>query len=220
MLGRAREGGEWQGMMRWGMASLGKVWQGIFFWKGSLMIFKVSIRGKTALLLHRFPEDAQEEASSQVHSRKERLTPRQECISYLYLATPDDLSSLYFPAENLRQCIVGGGKRFKIGRASAMSDLAAAVFITPEHLPLKGEWEIDTRPVVIPTTQGRILRHRPKFVSWSIDFLLEFDLELIQEDLISKVLKSAGNFVGIGDYRPACKGPFGRFEVVKWEEQV
>lgn len=183
-----------------------------------MTIFNVSIKGKTALLLHRFPEDAQEEASSQVHSRKERMTPRQECISYLYLATPDDLSSIYFPAENLRQCIVNGGKRFKIGRASARTDLAAACFILPEQLPLVGDWEIDSRPVVIPSTQGRILRHRPKFEKWSIDFKLEVDQDLINEPLIRDVVKSAGNFVGIGDFRPACMGPFGRFEVVKWEE--
>jgi hypothetical protein len=189
------------------------------------MNFNVSIRSKTALLLHRFPEDAQEEASSQVHSRKERPTARQECISYLYLNAPlkDNgepvPGSLYFPAENLRQCFVNAGKRFKIGRASASTDLAAAIFVMPEELPLVGEWEIDSRPVVIPSTQGRILRHRPKFKEWSMEFSLEVNADLITETLIRDVVKSAGDLVGIGDFRPACKGPFGRFEVVKWEEK-
>jgi len=197
------------------MAWEGKVRLGFFERKH--MQFTVTIVGKTALLLHRFPEDAQEEASSQVHARKERLTPRQECISYLYLATPDDLSSQYFPSENLRQCIVNAGKRFKIGRASARTDLAAATFITPEQLPLKGEWVIDSRPVVNPFTQGRVLRHRPKFEQWEISCTIEVDEELIQEQLIRNVMTSAGNFVGIGDYRPARMGPYGRFEVTKWE---
>jgi hypothetical protein len=31
------------------------------------------------------------------------------------------------------------------------------------------------------------------------------------------VIDAAGKRVGLGDFRPACKGPFGRFVVTNWQ---
>lgn len=32
-----------------------------------------------------------------------------------------------------------------------------------------------------------------------------------------RVIDKAGTAIGLGDFRPDCKGPFGKFAVVKWE---
>ena len=34
---------------------------------------------------------------------------------------------------------------------------------------------------------------------------------------LSLALAAAGKRVGLGDFRPACKGPFGKFVVVEWK---
>jgi hypothetical protein len=36
-------------------------------------------------------------------------------------------------------------------------------------------------------------------------------------DLVRAVVDDAGKKIGLGDYRPQRKGPFGRFVVRKWE---
>ncbi len=180
------------------------------------MITKIDVKiaGVTPLLLNRFHEDAQLDASSSYHSRRESMTPEEDAKNRLYFS--EEIGN-YVPAENLRQSIIAASKRHKIGRRSASVDMAAAIYIMPFAMPLKGEWEVDTRPVVIPATRGRILRHRPLFKVWSIEFELQVDDALIDILLARRVIDDSGNYCGIGDFRPARNGPHGRFSVDAWE---
>jgi hypothetical protein len=34
-----------------------------------------------------------------------------------------------------------------------------------------------------------------------------------------EIVDAAGKRVGLGDFRPACKGPFGKFVVVQWKDE-
>jgi hypothetical protein len=85
-------------------------------------------------------------------------------------------------------------------------------------LELSGEWHVDSRAVVIPATRGRILRHRPMFNEWSVTFDLQINTDLIDERMVREIVNNAGALVGIGDFRPAKKGPYGRFSIASWEK--
>jgi hypothetical protein len=175
----------------------------------------VRITGQTPLLVNRFYEEAQAEATSGTHSRsRDRPSPEEDAANRLYRLTD---GSIYFPAENLRQSIITAAGRHKIGRRSATFDLAAALLIEPVAMPLRGEWSVDARPVVIPATRGRVLRYRPIFAEWSIEATLQVDTRLVDIKLLRRVVDDAGDYVGIGDFRPARKGPYGRFVVDRWE---
>lgn len=106
----------------------------------------------------------------------------------------------------------------KIGRRAATTDIAAAVYLSPFELPLTGDWHVDSRAVVIPATKGRILRHRPMFDEWSVSFQVQIDNDLVSEKLVRDILEDSGKLVGLGDFRPARKGPYGRFSVVEWKK--
>lgn len=170
------------------------------------------ISGITPLIVNRFHEDAQAESSSGVHVRRERPGPEDDAKERLY----QNDGGTYFPAENLRQAIIAAASRTKIGRRSATTDVAAALFILPFAMPLIGDWHVDSRPVVIPATKGRILRHRPMFDEWIIELTLQIETDLIDANTVRKIMDDAGNYVGIGDFRPAKKGPYGRFRVDSW----
>lgn len=64
-----------------------------------------------------------------------------------------------------------------------------------------------------------VLRAFPHFDKWAgkVKFMVLDDT--ITKEIFERVLKEAGNFVGIGQFRPDKGGYFGRFEVlsVKWE---
>lgn len=79
------------------------------------------------------------------------------------------------------------------------------------------DWSIDTRAVRIPSTGGRILRHRPIFHDWKLEFTLDLDTELLSEKLLRQIVDAAGKRIGLGDFRPDCLGPYGRFVVNSWE---
>lgn len=178
------------------------------------MQFNVTIEGTSPLIVNRFHEEAQAEATAGVHSRKEAVTPEEDARARLYLFG----DKLYFPAENLRQSVITAAGRHKIGRRSATSDAAAALAVWPEAIPLPHEWTVDARAVVIPATKGRLTRYRPIFREWSLSFIFEVDTELFDKGLAHRVLEDAGRYVGIGDFRPQRKGPYGRFIVTSWEE--
>jgi hypothetical protein len=70
--------------------------------------------------------------------------------------------------------------------------------------------------VVIPSTKGRVLRHRPRLDAWETSFTLIFDETLMSEKQVRKIIDDCGSLVGLLDFRPERKGPYGRFMVTKW----
>jgi hypothetical protein len=179
-----------------------------------LTVVHVRIESIAPLIVNQFHEEAAESATSGIHSRKERPSPEEDATMRLY---PQNGHGPTFPAENIRQSIIGASSRTKIGRRSATTDVAASIYIFPEMLNLAGEWHVDSRAVVIPSTKGRILRHRPMFNEWSIEFDMQINADLIDARTVKKILEDAGALVGVGDFRPAKKGPYGRFQVTQWE---
>lgn len=49
---------------------------------------------------------------------------------------------------------------------------------------------------------------------------MEIDTELAGVKLVRDIVDAAGKRIGLGDFRPDCKGPFGKFVVTLWEEQA
>jgi len=80
------------------------------------------------------------------------------------------------------------------------------------------DFEVDSRPVVIPSTKGRIMRHRPRFDQWSASFTIRINEMILPVDFVQRLLTEGGEQIGIGDFRPEKGGPFGTFNVVEWTE--
>jgi hypothetical protein len=81
-------------------------------------------------------------------------------------------------------------------------------------------WTVDIRPVRIPATGGRILRYRPLFNDWSLSFHVNLDTGEVGPKLFRQIIDAAGSKVGLGDFRPATRGPYGRFVVTTWQEDA
>ena len=79
------------------------------------------------------------------------------------------------------------------------------------------DYEVDSRPVVIPSTKGRIMRHRPRFDHWSMRFSMRINEDLLPEDFVHQLLDEGGLQGGIGDFRPQKFGPYGTFLVTEWK---
>jgi hypothetical protein len=80
------------------------------------------------------------------------------------------------------------------------------------------DFEVDSRPVTIPATKGRIMRHRPRFDCWSARFTIRVNEELLPPDFIHQLLVEGGQQIGVGDFRPEKGGPFGTFNLTLWKE--
>jgi len=185
---------------------------------------EIEIAGITPLICNRFHDAAQMEASAGVRGSSaaaDRGTALEQSEKKLYTGLN---GKPMIPQPNLLRCLVDGGKFFKVGKSqlttNTSSVLFACVSIDAAEIEIQhsAPWRVDTRAVVIPSTKGRVLAHRPMFDDWRLAFEVELDTTICSAKLFRQVVDTAGNRIGLGDFRPARKGPYGRFSVVKWAE--
>lgn len=185
----------------------------------------VTIEGTTPLLCNRFTDAAAMAATSgnRMSAVGDKGTPREQAEVRLYLGHD---SKPCIPQPNLFRCIIDAGTFFKAGKSKVTTQkssmIPACIEVVGIELPIehKDPWAVDTRAVRIPSTGGRILCHRPSFNDWRISFTLSVDTDMMSVKLVRDIIDAAGKRIGLGDFRPACKGPFGKFVVTKWQEHV
>lgn len=183
---------------------------------------KVAIQGTTWLLCNRFTDAAAEKATNGTKATitGDRGTPREQAEQKLYRGTD---GKLVIPQPNIFKCIMEGGKFFKAGKSkittqkSSLIPACVAMNEVEYLIEHKDPWTVDTRPVRIPSTGGRILCHRPCFHDWKLTFEIELDIDMLGVRLLREIIDAAGKRIGLGDFRPDCKGPFGKFVVILWE---
>src|SRR5215471_741776 len=171
----------------------------------------VTIKGTSPLLMHAFPLEPIEAIEKQSAERQaEHAAYRDESNG----------GGLYVPGVNLQRALIAAATYSKgKGRASLQKPAAACLQVSPEHLDLGLKtYAIDSRPVVMPSTKGRILRHRPRIEAWQLTFDLDYDDTLLKATEVRTIVDNAGARVGLCDYRPEKKGPFGKFIVTEWKD--
>ena len=189
-----------------------------------MITISTTIEGTTPLLCNRFTDAAQLAATSGARGSVigQQPSPLEQAQARLYL-NPDQRPGI--PQPNLMRCLIDAGKFFKHGKSKVTTQksslISACLSIDDVFIPIvhRDPWTVDTRPVRIPATGGRILCHRPCFNDWQLSFTLSIDPDLISTGLVREVLDAAGKRIGLGDFRPDCKGPFGKFVVSRWEVQ-
>jgi len=188
-----------------------------------MKLITVKIKGVTSLLQHRFSEESEVPGATR-RVLVNRGTPREEAAKVCYR---DKEGRFYFPGTAIGRLLreAGGGHKFKGSRKSAKYVVPAGVLVMDDAITIcngdgkpASDFEVDSRPVVIPSTKGRIMRHRPRFDCWSAKFTIRINETILPVDFVQKLLTEGGEQIGIGDFRPEKGGPFGTFSVVEWEE--
>lgn len=188
------------------------------------MRIEITVSGVTPLICNRFTEAAAEAATSGSRGAAaagDKGSPREQAEPKLYMGLNGKPT---IPQPNLLRCIVEGGRFHKAGKAQLTTAKSSLLYscldidgaeIDIEH---NEPWRVDTRAVRIPSTGGRILCHRPMFDDWKLTFVADLDTSILHPKLFRSVVDDAGKRVGLGDFRPATKGPFGKFTVTSWAE--
>lgn len=169
----------------------------------------VEMTGQTALLMHRFPMEPIEAI--------EKKSPEEQAEIAAY--RDPETEELYIPGICIQRAFVNAATYSKgKGRASLQKQAAACIMVSPERISLGTKvYLIDSRPIVVPATKGRVIRHRPRLNKWAVNFEIEYDSSLMKESELRKIVDDAGQRVGFLDFRPEKKGPFGRSFVTAWK---
>jgi hypothetical protein len=184
---------------------------------------KIAIDGTTPLLCNRFGDEAAMDASGETPRQsglKDKGTPREQAQGKLYIS--EKTTKPMIPGPNLFRCLIDAGTFFKVGKSKVTtiknSMVPACLTMCEMEVAIqhKDPWTVDTRPVRNPSTGGRFNCHRPSFHDWRLEFEVVLDTSIIGVKLFREIVDAAGKRIGLGDFRPDRKGPFGRFVVTKW----
>jgi hypothetical protein len=179
---------------------------------------EVTIEGITPLLMNRFP-DADPNDGAKAPQNGDKGTPREQADPKVY----SNGHGPYIPGANIYAGMIEAGKFQKIGKSKLTTQksslVPSGVFLPDAECLVKpNKWEVDSRPVVIPSTGGRIICHRPRFDEWGTKFTVQYDDKSFSEKTVRQLVDDLGTKLGLGDYRPQRKGPFGRFKVTNWKK--
>lgn len=191
----------------------------------TLKTLEVEIQGVAPLMMHNRqladPTNEYARAMKEISSRRKKTDAdhqelkRLEFLGGIYC----DEKGPFVPSEWIESMVRDGAKTYRQGKSAV-----AAIFTDSEgfHLAFRGPKKpealfkkpefVDSRIVVVQ--RARIMRTRPIFPVWSLNFTITINSETLQAQDVMRAISNAGAIVGLGDYRPK----YGRFVVSSFKE--
>lgn len=145
---------------------------------------------------------------------------RLEWYSALYV---DEKDRPCWPGENIESMIIASAKKNRMGPAakSGMFVDGNAVICYDGPKTADGLWkykEFDKNPFIsrvpVVVNKARIMRTRPIFPNWSLEFIVHYMTDIVNREEIIEFVKRAGKIIGLSDWRPK----YGRFEIESFED--
>lgn len=175
---------------------------------------EVTIEGVAPMLCHRYDCAAVEAKAKAAKGSATKKTDNLE--SYVY--RDPDTGEIGIPGKNMKACLVEASRSVQDPRSPrkcARDLIRASIFVTPDIASLgKKTWDFEDKQGVI-LQRSRITRVRPAFrKGWRLDFQINVTQPVyVTPELLETVVKQAGAFAGLGDFRP----DYGRFTIRKFE---
>jgi len=178
--------------------------------------YKVKLIGKTPYMQHKMNDvdlETWEKKRGRIIERAEvHEDDEKRALYHMYI---DDDGKPFIPSEQLIGSFINAGSfiKSKVGNSKkSMKNIVAAMFdILPMKIKLTTSWTIDKRSAVNKNIKARVIVLRPRWEEWEAEFTLIVDNDTITKETIRTIIEYAGQYVGIGSFRPTNNGRFGRF---------
>ena len=196
--------------------------------QSKVVLIEVYCEGKKPYLMNPATEALLESLRTGVHPPLQKDRPRDDVAKEKIYREEGKIG---IPSANLFACLVEAGRdvvlksRTKISTAKT-TQLPAFFEIDQLFLPFGVEgdedydsekvWKTDMRRGKLPKDGTMVAIVRPRFDKWGITVRFTVDTGIINADKIRELFDRAGRSVGLGDFRPSCRGPFGTFAVKRW----
>ncbi len=186
-----------------------------------LLTVNVTIQGLPPGLLMNGKRLMEEEANQPSKKKGQRRTAAEEAELHAHWTIANKKKVLGFPWAGVYKSICDAASNFKPpkGIKKSMSILVAATISCPfDFIPLDtAEYEVYEDYVRIPPRTGAMVKiGRPRIREWKSSFPLIVDEEFYLAALLEPIICNAGKMVGIGPWRPALKGCYGKFVLTEF----
>ncbi len=185
--------------------------------------FKIKIQGLTPYMQHRMDDvklETWEKSRGLIMERPEIAL--EDLKRAEYHCYRNGAGNCFIPSDQLRGAFINAGSAVKAkvgGRSKSMKQVVAAMFmVSPEQIELPDFDLVDKRSAVNRNIKARVISIRPKWTTWEVEFTLNVMNDTITTETIKQIIEYAGDYVGIGSFRPTNNGMFGRFELIDFKE--
>jgi len=185
--------------------------------------FRVTIEGITPYMQHRMDDQTLDQWEKNRKLNIERPdVSKTEALRAEYHCYRNATGSCFIPSEQVRGALINAGAmvKAKVGNArKSMKNIVAGMFtLESEEISIPDYDAIDKRSAVNKNVKARIIVIRPKWSKWKATFTLCVDNDTITLETVEEIINNAGNYIGIGSFRPTNNGQFGRFKISKFEK--
>jgi hypothetical protein len=189
-----------------------------------MLTIDIWTEGATALLMNRATEEALL-GRTRSNTAGEITDPRDIAEKGVYrfptrqLAVPGAAFARMVREAGGAHKVKGSRKslKFMVPAAMVVLDELCGLCLKDRKTPPLVDFEIDARPVTIPTTKGRIMRYLARANEWSCRVRIQLNETIISESMVRQLFVEGLQQIGIGDYRPEKGGPFGTSQLVGWD---
>lgn len=184
----------------------------------------VPIKGTAPLIVHNFSEKSKRqmlEAQQGKKSPKEIRDPDAEYEAAFYrIANENGPDRFGFPAVAFKAATIGAARFF--GKSVRMTEIRQFLFVRgiytkadPQQLvEIQGTPEMREDVVRLGgMSRSADLRYRPMFPSWSVTLDVTYVATALSEGSVLSLIDAGGLGVGVGEWRPECKGQFGTYQI-------
>jgi hypothetical protein len=189
-----------------------------------MLTLEIWAEGVTSMLIHRATEEALTGAT-RTNTIQEREDPRTIAGKAVYRMPKSQQLAMPGAAFARMAREAGGSHKAKGSRKSLKFIVPAALLVLDELCPFFlhdrktpiVDFEVDARPVTIPSTKGRVMRYRARLNEWSVRVHFRLNEAIMGEAIARQLFVEGLQQIGLGDYRPEKGGPFGTASIVSWK---
>lgn len=195
--------------------------------KTTLVKVKVTLTSKgNGILMNPMTEDLLDELAgvkSKAASDKNTPLPDRAALKVIR----NEHGKIGLPNTYLYAALAAAGRHVKKGKDKISTATSTTLYeflsIDQKFAEFKnqeeGSWIVDKRRGVL-NNGGKsvaVTIIRPLFEEWETTFDITVDTDVTDVNIVKQLFEAAGSKIGVGDFRPAKKGPFGMFSVTCWD---
>lgn len=199
-------------------------------------IISFSVRGTTPLMMHQMSLETTLGLINRSSKQKKDITLMEKADEGIY--RDPATGRIVIPSMCLQACLTEAGRQVTYEKKSMLStketskvpavlDFRDALYpLTPNPEPNGQDgdgklWVIDTRRGLLRNGASKVAVGivRAKFPDWGFTGEIHYDpTDLkIGPDKIQELLRIGGRYIGIGSFRPTCRGNFGQFKTTAFK---
>lgn len=181
--------------------------------------YTITIDGTAPILMHNArladPLDPATKALKAASGKRSKTdddhaeVARLEFIGGLYW---DDEIGPYIPSDNIYRSLWDAAKKYKLGKKFQegvifTSDVNPLAYQGPRTIDALWDDKNHVHRASVKVQMSRVVRTRPMFKDWSTEATFILDPNVLDLADINRIAETAGQLIGLGDWRPR----FGRY---------